>query len=174
MPCLRTSEARVAPSDAFVFIAILGGLKPCLSSWKSAQADFVRKPEGLPCSEQAALAPRYELQSIARWIRKTRSSPRSTKLSSLVWDAASSCCAASSRGLRTSFKTCPSHQLNPLKQQLPIHQPKPPILKFSNSQRRYLLPPKLLLPPPSQASTTLPQQEKSFSLATSNRLTRSA
>lgn len=171
MPCLRTSEARVAPSDAFVFIAILGGLKPCLSSWKSAQADCVRKPEGLPRTERAALAPLFELQSIARWIRKTRSSQRSTKLSSSAWDAASSSCAASSHGLRTSFKTCPSHHLNPHK----LHQqPKPPILKFSNSQRHHPLPPKLFLPPPSQTSTTPRRQAKLFSPATSNRLTRSA
>lgn len=34
-----------------------GGLKSCLSSWKSAQADSLIKPEGLPCTEQVASAP---------------------------------------------------------------------------------------------------------------------
>ena len=36
----------------------IGGINPCLSSWKSAQADSVIQREALPCAEQAALAPR--------------------------------------------------------------------------------------------------------------------
>jgi hypothetical protein len=42
-----------------------GGLKPCLSSWKSAQADLLEQPKGLSCAEQMASATLVHCNKIA-------------------------------------------------------------------------------------------------------------
>ena len=46
------------------------GLKPCLSSWKSAGSRLTRQPGGLPYTEQAALAPRIAPEDHDELIRK--------------------------------------------------------------------------------------------------------
>jgi hypothetical protein len=37
--------------------SVSGGINPCLSLCKSAKSRLIRQPEGLPCTEQVALAP---------------------------------------------------------------------------------------------------------------------
>ena len=51
-------------------IDALGGLKPCLSSWKSAGSRLARKPAGLPCTERVALALRIAPEDHEELIRK--------------------------------------------------------------------------------------------------------
>ena len=48
----------------------LGGLKPCLSSWKSAGSRLAQQPDGLPCPERVALAPRFAPKDHEELIRK--------------------------------------------------------------------------------------------------------
>jgi len=47
-----------------------GGLRPCLSLRKSAGGQLARQPGGLPCTEQAALAPRIAPEDHDELIRK--------------------------------------------------------------------------------------------------------
>ncbi|MCC6299934.1 MAG: hypothetical protein IT314_11585 [Anaerolineales bacterium] len=48
---------RIVTTQACSFPACFGGINPCLSAWKSAEADSLCQPEGLPNTEQAASAP---------------------------------------------------------------------------------------------------------------------
>jgi hypothetical protein len=67
----------LAPIDD-PLMAGYGGLKPCLSWWKSASSRLIGQPEGgglslsksLPCTERAALALRFAPEDHEELIRK--------------------------------------------------------------------------------------------------------
>ena len=59
----------LAPIDDPI-MAGYGGLKPRLSSWKSASSRLARQPAGLPCAEQVALALRIAPEDQDDLIRK--------------------------------------------------------------------------------------------------------